>query len=174
MIKTEDYRRNIEPKDKRVPPEDVVIKLKEFDSALELIWNEDDNRWEFYRVKKVGIVPEEDLLHWQISAPESGTCITPGILDWLRKYDQTNGGFLSIDDLKDEWRKNYKRYIVIPEERRKKQMEPIMHEWDKVFHRYAVERVQIAVPKIIGMHKKTGKKILAVKKNKRKEKIIGI
>ena len=55
MIKTESTRYIITPNDNRIPPKEVVKELKRLSSDLELFWNEHDNQWEFYLLKRKGI-----------------------------------------------------------------------------------------------------------------------
>jgi len=168
MVKTEAERRIIEPVNiKFKPPLEVIEALHRHDSALELVWNEDDNRWEFYRLKEKGPSREQDILHWQMSAPFDGSDIQPSIINWLRKYDTSEYGRKGPDRLKQEWILNVKDYIARPKELYKKRMEPMLHEWNSVFHRYAVGREQISVPIKIGRDTKKNKDIFAVKKQRR-------
>jgi len=73
------------------PPEDVFKALCELNRDLELVWNEDDNRWEIYLVKG-------DTLYWQNSAPVLGSNITTGIKTWLQKFDTSKAGRLDNKD----------------------------------------------------------------------------
>src|SRR3989304_2979258 len=108
MIKTEALRYILDSEKGIYPPKDVIDALYKLDSGLELIWNDDDGQWEFYRVKQRSATRNNDLLHWQISAPTKGTHITVGIVDWLKRFDTAEGGRFSKKELEQRWLKQFK------------------------------------------------------------------
>jgi ribosomal protein S20 len=73
------------------PPGETVSALREVNKNLELIWNQDDSRWEIY-------LSRGDTLYWQNSAPVTGLTITPGLKTWLQKFDSSKGGKLDQED----------------------------------------------------------------------------
>ena len=167
MIHTEDSRYVIDI-DKRKPSNLVLLKMYNFDKRLELIWNEDDNRWEFYRVKGYGVTPDHDVLHWQISAPSLGVDITPGIIDWLKKYNSSICGTLDQEDIRKRWLENFQVSRVKLEHRKRAEMQEVADIAGDIAKRFYDRRVsQIAVPTTVGVNKNNGKPIRAYPKKRR-------
>lgn len=162
MIRTECQRRII--KNNITPPEIVLNELKRHDKALELIFNTDKNQWEFYRLKHKGIIDDEDVLHWQMSAPTKGTDISVGIVEWLRQYDTSAHGRLSADDLRDQWVKNVKNIFYNQEMRRAKELEEANYSFKEALQDFETQKTVVAVTSCVGFNKKRNKRIYAVKK----------
>lgn len=163
MIKTEAKRRDLRPSLNLQPPKNVSKALRHYDSELELVWN-DEGQWEIYRLKQKGITKDEDILHWQMSVPQQGSIITVGIVSWLKRFDSTCGGNKTKEELVKEFFKNMKEINYKQKIKRQKELDEAQYAYSGMLHRYAVEREQISVPTLVGMNKKTGKKIYAVKK----------
>lgn len=164
MIKSECQRRIISNSLK--PPIEVVEKLKLFDSKLELIFNFDSDRWEFYRLQEKGPSYDEDILCWQMSAPSTGSDITVGVIDWLKQFDTTFGGRLSPDDLRDRWVKNVKNILFQNDERIRKEQELASESWKDLISDFGSQKTVVSVPVCVGYNSKRNKQIYAVKKKK--------
>jgi len=147
-------------------PESIQTVLTRYDKDLTALWNEDDTQWEFYRIKNKGITKSEDLLHWQISAPTKSKLITVGIIDWLKKYDTNYQGYLSQDQMKNNWKRQFRKTASKSKEDHNKAIEDIKYGWKDGSHKFGTNRVQISVPITIGINQKTGKKVYAVKKKR--------
>lgn len=169
MIKTEAMRCILDSEKGIYPPKEVIEVLKRLNSSLELMWNDDDGQWEIYRIKQKGIIPAQDLLHWQMSAPTKGTFITVGIVDWLRKYDTTKGGALSEEDLQNRWVKQFKEIQYNERIKHEKQDQELYYSWQEMINKIAGARKQISVPITVGFNKRTGKHIRAFEKRKVKQ-----
>lgn len=98
------------------PPSNVVAKLKELNKDLELVWNGDDTRWEIYQARG-------DTLYWQNSAPVLGLAITPGITDWLKKFDTSRGGRFDQQDREKQFLESLYEGLDKQAERKRKQQE---------------------------------------------------
>ncbi len=131
---------------------------------LDLLFDIITNKWQFYRIKKFGLTSDNDLLHWQISAPTEGTLITPGILDWLRQYDQSEGGYLDQDDLRKQWLQQWKDLQEKQAKQQKHRQDELQYGYKPIIDKLSVLREQISVPITVGFNKKTGKKVMAVPK----------
>ncbi len=176
MVKTE-AKRAIVKNNIRLPS-DVRKALDDYNKRahlpLDLIYNLDDNRWEFYSIKQHGVVPDEDLLHWQMSVPAKGTGITPGAIRWLLKYDTSNGGMKDQDEIRKEWLAQFKvRRFLMEEQNEKKRKDdyhsrvsPIIKDLT-LKHRTIKFKTQLVVPKAVGIYK--GEPIYAVPKGTAKE-----
>ncbi len=81
------------------PPSEVVTKLASLRVPCEAVWNEDDNQWEVYRLLR------KDTLTWQMSAPNKGPLITPGIATWIQKYDTSEHGKFDDEERVAEYTK---------------------------------------------------------------------
>lgn len=176
MIKTEAKRAIV--KNNIQLPSDVRKALDNYNKrahlSLDLIYNLDDNQWEFYSIKHHGVVPDEDLLHWQMSVPAKGTGITPGVLRWLFKYDTSNGGMKDQDQIKKEWLAQFKVRRFLMEEKNEKRRKDDYHSRvspiikDLVLkHKTITFKTQIVVPKTVGMQ--NGKLVYAVPKGTAEE-----
>lgn len=160
MIKTECLRIHIDTG--RLPPVEVVKALKRYDDKLELIWNDG---WQIYRLKQHGVTKGQDLLHWQMTAPDN--MLTTGLVDWLKKYDTNPLGYRDKEEMIRNWRfmhmaaveKANKKYSNLAED-----VEKIKEEIDDKF---LTRRVQVAT--CVGMRK--GKKVYAIKNTTRGLKI---
>src|SRR3990172_5493047 len=161
MIKTEAMRYILDSEKGIYPPDDVAAALRQLDSALELLWNNDDGQWEVYRLKHKGVIPSQDLMHWQMSAPNKGTFITTGIVDWLKKYDTSLGGRLSKEDLQNRWLKQFKEIQYTERVKKEKQDQELSYSWQEMIDKIGKARKQISVPITVGFNKKTGKHIRA-------------
>lgn len=161
MIKTECKRRIIINSIK--PPEAVIkaIDRKYPNLGLELIWNSDDNNWEFYRCIRKGESYLEDIMHWQMSVPFKGTMITPSIIDWLAKYDTTQNGRWSREELEEQWKKSIKTTLSLQKIRYMKRCEDILDSLKNDAGDILVGKRGISVPITVGYNKTTGKRILA-------------
>lgn len=170
MIKTECKRSLVD--NNILPPENVQIAFDEFNSQnpfeIIVLFDIDSDTWQFYNVKSHGATKGDDMIHWQISAPTKGRYITPGIIDWLKKYDTSQRGFLDKDDLKKKWLNHFKehQYKQINIKYKKEQEDKYVRNWS-ILKKLSGLREQIAVPIQVGYNKRTGKKILAVKKRRR-------
>jgi len=80
----------------------------ELRSGYELLYNTTELRYELYKVTARGAVKSDDSLTWQISCPYTGKSITPGMANWLQKYDTSCGGKYDDDDRKKQWRRTFK------------------------------------------------------------------
>lgn len=109
------------------PPSEVVKKLKELNKDLELVWNDDDHRWEIYLVKG-------DAFSWQNSAPVLGSTITPGIADWLKKFDTSKAGALDTEDREKRYLEGLKIMLDSDAERKRKQQIESAYERRDVIH----------------------------------------
>lgn len=159
MIKTEALKYILDSGKDIYPPDDVIKALKRLNSSLELMWNNDDGQWEIYRIKEKGIISAQDLLHWQMSAPTKGTFITVGIVDWLRKYDTTQGGVLSKEDLQNRWIKQFKEIQYNERIKKERNQQELYYSWQEMINKISTVRRQISVPITVGFNKKTGKHI---------------
>lgn len=171
MIKSVTRRWIVIPKFNLQPPKEVVDELKRLDKDLELIWNEDDGQWEFYRVTARAARRDDDTLAWQISAPFKGSIITPGIVNWLRSKDSTEGGKLSKKELEDKFVKFVRTACYDEKQRKIKMAEEYRYAIKPVFDTASVNRKQVSVPITVGFNKNTGRKIYAVKKQ---EKVLNV
>jgi hypothetical protein len=164
MIKTEAKRHIV--KTNYTLPDDVQKRLQEWNREnfveLDLLFDEGTNKWQFYKVKAHGAIPDDDLLCWQMSVPVEGTGITPGVFDWLKKYDSSNGGLLDEDELKKQWLKNWKQAKDVQREQQEKKRDTLATAWEDVIKKLTTLRTQISVPRTVGM--KNGKPIMAVPK----------
>lgn len=171
MVKTECQRRVV--KNNILPPENVLKELKRSDSALELIYNTDKNRWEIYRVKCKGVVPDEDILHWQMSSPETGTGIGVWIVNWLKQYDTSLNGLLSPDELRDSWLKQVRELEYKEFMQKEKQFENSCDSFKPLIDSLATDKKvfgptrpkKFRLPVAVATHKKTHKRVYAFKKD---------
>ena len=175
MIKTETHRwvvsNNVEL------PYDVRKALTEWNRThrvkLDLLFDELSNQWQFYRIKYTGATVNEDTLHWQMSVPNRGTMITPGIIDWLRKYDQSNNGYLTEGELKKNWVIQWKELKRKQQKDKDNELDSMAHGFKPIIDKVSTLREQIVVPITVGFNPKTGKKIMAVKKKPKGGILIG-
>jgi hypothetical protein len=161
MIKTESKRFVIDSVHE--PPKEVMIALHQVDQNLDLLWNEDDNQWEIYRIKQKGITRGEDVLCWQMSAPVKGLMITVGIADWLKKYDTNVLGMYDQDQMKNKFLSMIKQVREKKQEQKQKQLKELQYNYKDLLHHRDTERTQIVVPVTVGWNKKTGKPVRMVK-----------
>ena len=70
---------------------------------FELIYNSDDLRWELYKLHHHGATDSDDILHWQMSCPITGSIITTGISRWLEKFDKSEGGANDDEQTQKVW-----------------------------------------------------------------------
>lgn len=145
-------------------PQDVVKKLQEYDLQLTLLYNKDDEQWEFYRIKQKGVTSSLDLLHWQISYLEKGTYLPINVIEWLKKYDTSYLGSKSQDEMKSLWLKQFKNAVYKQKQENYKRYEEISYNAKPEVEKMEAGRIQISVPITVGFNKRTGKKILAVRK----------
>lgn len=142
---------------------------------IELVWNQDAARWEIYKLAHKGAVPDDDILDWQMSAPQKGLPVTPGISTWLAKYDTTEGGNLSLKDRQDRWIQHFKD----SNDREDKMRDDIranasleIGRMSKYLSHYETsfdggKKHRIVAPITVGYNKKTGKAIRAYPKVKK-------
>ena len=139
------------------PPPEVLTALQRLDSKLELIWNRDHGQWEIYRNKHT------DVLHWQMSAPNKGSTITPGIASWLQQYDSNPQGMVDAEDMKSSWLKmwnNQREKLKLQETKAK---EDLYYEWTAISDYFVTGRTIISVPVTVGYNKRTGKHLRMAK-----------
>ena len=153
MIKTEARRAVV--KNTVQVPHDVRTALDEFNKTahlpLDLVYNLDLNQWEIYGIKAKGVTADDDLLHWQMSAPTVGTAVTPGIIDWVRKYDTTNGGLLDEDELKTKWLSEFKiQRAKVEGDKKKKNDDDYYQARAPIIDKIATARVMVAPTRIVG------------------------
>ena len=169
MIRSEGPRRNIQ--NAYEVPADVRRALNEWNKRnsikLDLLFDEESGKWQFYRIKSMGLTPGDDVLCWQMSVPSAGTGITPGAIDWLRQYDTSNNGMKDQDEIRKDWLKTWLEADKKKEENKRN----ILDEQQKVWQDYlrgAVQggRVQVHVPITVGWNKKKNKPIRMVPKGK--------
>lgn len=169
MAKTEEIRKKI--KTNYVLPKDVQDKLDDWNKLnpikLEFIFDEGSNCWEIYRLKHKAAIPDEDILHWQMAAPTKGTAITTAIFDWLRRYDQSNGGLLDRDELKKKWLKQWAILRMKQKLEKEKRAEDFRYGYGQIIK--DLDSTTFAVPITVGFNNKTQKKILAVPKGTAKK-----
>ena len=157
------------------PPSDVSLPTI---VPIELVWNKDQNQWEIYKLEEKGGIPADDLLRWQMSVPFKGKMITPGIKDWIEKYDASEGGNKSVEQRQKDWIEMFKGVQERYDKMKNKIHEEVCYEvshmsrWlgrymDKGGKGYR----QITVPhdNVVGMNQKTGKLVMARKKKKGKK-----
>lgn len=162
MIKTETKRFII--KNNVQPPLDALNALRRIDSALELIYDIDADKWNIYRLKVRGAVPDEDVLHFQMAAPETGVIITPSIATWLQQFDSTNGGMKDQDELRKGFMRFFFDQLELEEKQKQKRLNEISYSWKDLIQKAVTDRCAVAVPRVVGMHR--GKAIRAFKRNK--------
>jgi len=168
MVKTEATRAIITACEQLHPPQDVVDALQKHNSSLELIWNPDATRWEVYQVKTRGAIRSEDVLCWQMSAPTKGSGITVGIVQWLRKFDTTNGGMKSKEELEKDWLQFCRKlFREIEPDRVQKRINNAIECSREFIHDLSTEKTGISVPTKVAYDTKTGKSIYAIKKQRR-------
>lgn len=141
------------------------VKLEK---GYELIWNEDDIRWEVYWIKKKGATPSQDLLVWQMSAPVKGLPITPGIKTWLQKFDTSKSGTLDLGQREKAWITMFKEIQRKDKVKRQKQLNETYYELGHIckwLGRYVEGQKQCVVPvATVGYDKRTGKYLRLYKK----------
>lgn len=145
-------------------PQEVLNNLQRYDPQLTLLYNYDDFQWEFYRIKQRGVTPSLDLLHWQISYPEKGRYIPINVIEWLKKYDTNYQGSKSKDEMNSIWLKQFKNARNLQNKKNLKERLEICDNARPEVAKIESGRKQISVPITVGFNKKTGKKILAVRK----------
>ena len=162
MARTEATRREI--KSNYVLPPDVQTKLEDWNKyhpiKLNIIFEEETNCWQIYKIKHTAINADDDILCWQMAAPTTGTAISTGIFDWLRRYDQSNGGLLDRDELKNKWLKQWKSMQFKQKEDKAKRVEAAMGGARQVLGDLFTST--FTVPITVGYDTKKKKKILAV------------
>ncbi len=93
------------------------IKLRK---DYELIYNEDDLRWELYKVTHKGAADSDDRLQWQMSCPVTGSTITPGISRWLEQFDSSEGGKKDDNQRQKDWLETFNFVMDVDKKRRQK------------------------------------------------------
>lgn len=171
MIKTETKRWIVMDESCVTLPDDVQRALKEWNRThsikLDILWDAETSCWQIYIIKLKGAIPKEDTLHWQMSAPSEGTAITPGILDWLKKYDTSNNGYLEQDEIKKRWLETWKKGVEKLNLKKQKEAEDREYGYkDLIFRGIGTARTQVPVGITVGFNKRTGKKIMLVPKKK--------
>ena len=172
MIWTEEKRSVIEVSGLR-PDSDVLTACRQHDRDLDLIWNIDDNQWEIYRIKRKGVTPSDDLLHWQLSAPATGNFLSMSIVDFIKRHDRSNGGLWDQDDIRKRWVENTKTQLLKNKETKQKKKQDMYYSWKGLIEDFGSQKTTVAVPMKVGYNTATGKNVYAVKKrNKIAERII--
>jgi len=171
MIKTESKRWVITDESGVKLPDDVRRTLDEWNRThnvkLDILWDSESYTWQIYKIKSKGAIPKEDVLCWQMSAPVKSTTITPGILDWLKKYDTSNNGYLDQDELRKNWLNAWKKGKEKLKIKQEKEAEDRVYGYkDLIYRGIGTARTQVSVPITVGFNKKTGKKICMVKKRR--------
>lgn len=145
---------------------------------IELVWNEDIERWQVYKVQK-GTTLSLDELTWQIDVPFKGSDISSGIKYWLQKYDTTEGGAKDLERREKDWLETFKEIRRTEHTRRENQIQEQMYEVGhrcRFLERLAFGAPQCVVPAgpVVGINRETGKPVRAYQKSKiGKEVIIG-
>lgn len=164
MIKTESIRRILSTDYKL--PDAVRRALDEHNKGspiqLDLLFDEMDNAWQFYLIKQKGVIPDEDVLCWQMSCPNKGTGITPGVLNWLKKYDTSKGGLLCQDELRSNWVSEFKIANAMARKRKDNALAEIYYVRRQMMSDFATQKTGIAVPRTVGIC--NGKLVKAVPK----------
>lgn len=143
-------------------PPDVRAALKSFRPELELVYNVDQEQWELYK----WICDGKKLYH-QMTILRSNL-ITPGIIDRIKRYNLTEGGKLDSEDIQNKWFNAFKEC----QEKKKAAKEKEKEDLEKYYYKDAQRALtralmgsrHIVVPHaVVGVNKKTGKKIRAYK-----------
>lgn len=166
MIRTEASRHELQSF--KTFTDEVVLKaLKDFDKDLELLWDDDNHSWQFYRVKTHGVIPSQDVLCWQVTPPSND--INKSIVKWLQKYDTTNGGYKDQDDLRSDFMKMFTNANYASEQARLKRAHETELIKEQIVDEFLIRRkVSVAVPNtdVVGYNPITGRCVRAVKKSK--------
>ena len=151
-----------------VAPAHILAKLKSIDKDFELIFNKLKKRWEVWKARG------DNELVWQITAPTEGSDLSLGLIDHLRKYDITNGGLLSVDDLKSNWLKWCKQIFYEDRISRQKRIDSVSQSWKELVEDFVSQKTVVSVPKHsseqikskgikVGFNTSTNKPIYAMK-----------
>jgi len=150
------------------PPSNIDLP-----KSVELIWNEDDTRWEVYKIQTSGAVASDDLLCWQISAPSLGLEVTPGIKDWLQKYDTSKGGAVSTKRRQTDWLRMFQASQYRLDQRREAEHKELIYELShrakflsQLISRGGKARNSVVVPAMVVGRTAKGVPIRAYKKVK--------
>lgn len=164
MIKTEGKRSLLETNTKGIClPKNVQEALNKADPDLTAFYNDSDNQWEFYRLKYKGITPAEDVFSWQMSAPQKGTGITPGIVFWLQRYNTNPQRVKSREELEKEFLELARSALQKKEERKNKEFDNLYESTaEDIMNDLFRQRTQVSVPVQVGYNSLTNKKIFAV------------
>jgi len=170
MVKTEALRHILTDESGTHLPDDVRKALDNWNKIhsikLDILWDADSGHWQIYTIKRAGVTASMDLLHWQMQAPNAGTAITPGILDWLRKFDTSQGGYLDQDEMKKNWLSLWRDGREKLKKREQNKADDRAYGYkDLIYGKIGKLREQIAVPAFVGMNK--GKKVYAVPPKRR-------
>ena len=176
MIKTETSRWIVTDESGVKLPDDVRRAVNEWNRThsiqLDILWDAESAHWQIYRIKLKGVTSGDDTLHWQMQAPSEGTTITPGILDWLKKYDTSNNGYLDKEEITNNWKKLWKEGVNKINKRKNTEREDLEYGRKFFIDDLITQKTVGSVPITVGFNKRTGKKIIAVPKRAQKGLII--
>lgn len=150
------------------PPPHILLKLKAIDKDFELIFHRHKHKWEVWKARG-------DELIWQMTLPTNDLSL--GAIDHLRRFDITQNGMLSVDELKDEWLKYTKEAFYQDKQKHMKNIERVSSNWQELLHDFTNQKSTFVVPKTVkfsseqikqqglavGFNSKTNKKVYAMK-----------
>jgi len=175
VVKTEAYRHILTDESCVYLPDDVRKALEVWNKIhsikLDILWDADSGHWQIYTIKQPGVTKNMDLMHWQMEAPNAGTAITPGIIDWLRKFDTSNGGYLDQDEMRKNWLNLWAKGKDKLKKKQQDEADDRAYGHKDMVHSFTYDggvpkpKVQIVVPTCVGMNK--GKKVYAVPPKRR-------
>jgi len=166
MIKTQATRRLLR-NDTYKLPDSVRKALDEHNKyhpvKLDILFDSDETfSWQIYQISTKGVMSDDDFLEWQMSAPKRGTEITPGILQWLKKYDTSNGGLLDRNELKKNWLKEWKSAKEKHAKEKINRKEPYKYNRLKELTSVLKGKHTMMIPNVVGI--KDGRPVYAVPK----------
>jgi hypothetical protein len=143
--------------------------------GFELVYNEDDLRWELYKIKHHGGTLGDDILVHQMSCPVTGSTITPGISRWLEKFDSSAGGAKDDEQRQKDWQSTFNQCMENDKTRRKKLEDEIDYATEdaaRYLSKVLDGQRQCVVPAgpPVGRNPKTGALIRPYKKLRKKRK----
>ena len=128
-------------------PAHILAKLKSIDKDFELIFNKLKNKWEVWKARG------NDELIWQITSPTEGSDLSLGLIDHLRKYDITNGGFLSVTELQSNWLKYCKQIFYEDKINKQKRFDNVSQSWKELVEDFASQKTTVSVPRTVKFKK---------------------